>query len=87
MVAHELANACDSWRSVRTCPGWNSPNCGTCWELDYNGTSINILAIDYAQAGFNIGKTAMDTLTHGQAEQLGVVQVTSKHVANSVCGV
>ncbi|KFY39369.1 hypothetical protein V495_05980 [Pseudogymnoascus sp. VKM F-4514 (FW-929)] len=34
--------------------GWNSLNCGTCWRLDYKGRSINVLAIDHTDAGFNI---------------------------------
>ena len=66
--------------------GWDSTNCGTCWELAYNGTKINVLAIDHAGSGFNIAKTAMDALTHGQAGQLGVVQATSTQVDKSVCG-
>ncbi|KAJ8519987.1 hypothetical protein ONZ45_g3125 [Pleurotus djamor] len=52
--------------------GWNSENCGTCWELTFtNGQgvkkTINVLAVDYAANGFNIGLTAMNNLTsdHG----------------------
>jgi hypothetical protein len=71
--------------------GWNSPNCGTCWELTYtNGqgkkTTINVLAIDHAKSGFNIALKAMNKLTNGEAKQLGRVDVVSKQVADSKCG-
>ncbi|KAM5537587.1 hypothetical protein V8D89_008665 [Ganoderma adspersum] len=66
--------------------GWNSPNCGSCWQLTYNKTTINVLAIDHAGSGFNIAKGAMNKLTNGQADALGVVQVTSSQVDASVCG-
>lgn len=72
--------------------GWNSPNCGTCWELTFTdgqgkATSINVMAVDYAANGFNIGLTAMNNLTSGHAVQFGVVDVASKQVAASACGV
>ncbi|KAF8061675.1 Cerato-platanin [Lyophyllum atratum] len=71
--------------------GYDSSNCGTCWELTYTNTkgvkkAINVIAIDHAQAGFNIALTAMDELTGGQAVHLGRVDVASKQVAASVCG-
>jgi len=72
-------------------PGWNSTNCGTCWQLTYTNSSkiaksINVLAIDHTDSGFNIGLGAMNTLTNGQAVQLGRVDVVSKQVSASVCG-
>ncbi|KAL7621446.1 hypothetical protein AAE478_008768 [Parahypoxylon ruwenzoriense] len=67
--------------------GWNSPSCGTCWELTYNGRSINVLAIDHAAAGFNIALDAMNALTNGQAVALGRVDATSRQVALSACGI
>ncbi|KAJ5463896.1 Cerato-platanin [Penicillium sp. IBT 31633x] len=73
-----------------TIPGWNSPNCGKCYQLHYsNGKidkTINIIAIDAAPGGFNIGLRAMNTLTNGQAEQLGRIDVTYVEVDDSVCG-
>jgi len=71
--------------------GWNSPNCGTCWELTFTdgqgkATSINVTAVDYAANGFNIGLTAMNTLTGGNGVQYGVVDVVSKQVGASACG-
>ncbi|RAL59842.1 hypothetical protein DID88_000471 [Monilinia fructigena] len=53
-----------------TIAGWNDANCGSCYQLTYNGNSINVLAIDHAGEGFNLGKTALNTLTGGQAEAL-----------------
>jgi len=71
--------------------GWNSANCGTCWQLTYTNTkgvskSINVIAIDYTLAGFNIALAAMNELTGNQAVQLGRVDVASQQVAASVCG-
>ncbi|KAK7750427.1 hypothetical protein SLS62_007616 [Diatrype stigma] len=65
---------------------WNSEACGTCWELSYNGKTINVLAIDKAGAGFNIALDAMNALTNGQAVQLGRIDATSTQVAASACG-
>ncbi|KAF7348159.1 hypothetical protein MSAN_01768800 [Mycena sanguinolenta] len=69
--------------------GWNSTNCGTCWQLTYapTGATINVLAIDHAAPGtFNIALKAMNKLTNNQAVKLGRAPVTSKQVARSVCG-
>ncbi|KAI0355066.1 immunomodulatory protein [Trametes cingulata] len=66
--------------------GWNSPQCGTCWQLTFNGKSINVLAIDHANEGFNIALEAMNTLTNGQAQQLGRIDATATQVAASQCG-
>lgn len=65
--------------------GWNSTGCGTCWQLTYNGKSINVLAIDVA-ADFNIALKAMNDLTNNQAEALGRVPITASQVDKSVCG-
>ncbi|KAJ5973100.1 Cerato-platanin [Penicillium vulpinum] len=73
-----------------TIPGWNSPNCGKCYELHYsNGKidkTINIIAVDAAPSGFNIGLQAMNTLTNGLAEELGRVDATYVEVEDSACG-
>ncbi|KAJ7494669.1 Cerato-platanin [Mycena galericulata] len=72
--------------------GWNSANCGTCWQLTYTNSSgiaksINILAVDHAAPGtFNIALEAMNALTNNQAVFDGRVTATSKQVAKSVCG-
>ncbi|EKM60320.1 uncharacterized protein PHACADRAFT_54316, partial [Phanerochaete carnosa HHB-10118-sp] len=66
--------------------GWNDPNCGTCWQLTYNGTSINVLAIDHAQSGFNIALGAMNALTNNEATFLGRINAQAQQVDDSVCG-
>ena len=66
--------------------GWNSPNCGTCWQLTYKGRSINVLAVDHAGEGFNIAQKALDKLTNGQAVDLGFVQADAKQVPKYHCG-
>ena len=65
--------------------GWNSPQCGTCYGVTYNGKTIYVLAIDHTAAGFNIGKIAMDALTNNQASQLGRVDAQYVQVAASQC--
>ena len=71
--------------------GFNSPGCGTCWELTYvNGqgvsTSVNILVIDVATPNYNIALEAMNELTDNQATFLGRVPVTAVQVDSLVCG-
>ncbi|EPQ58758.1 hypothetical protein GLOTRDRAFT_9070, partial [Gloeophyllum trabeum ATCC 11539] len=65
--------------------GWNSAQCGTCWQLQYNGKYMNIVAVDHADEGFNISEEAMNELTGGQAEQLGEVDVTVTQVDKAFC--
>ncbi|KAM0282283.1 hypothetical protein ACHAQH_003147 [Verticillium albo-atrum] len=71
---------------VEAVAGWNSPNCGTCWELTYSGRTIHVLAVDHALSGFNIALDAMNALTNGQAAQLGRVEADSRQVDAAVCG-
>lgn len=66
--------------------GWNSAQCGTCWELAYKGKSINVLAVDHAASGWNVALGAMNTLTGGQAKKLGRIEATAKQVDKSKCG-
>jgi adenosylcobinamide amidohydrolase len=72
--------------------GWNSVNCGTCWQLTYTNATgvkktIDVLAVDHAAPGtFNVALAAMNTLTNNQAVALGRVTITSAKVAASVCG-
>ena len=67
--------------------GWNSDQCGTCWQLSYNGKSINVLAIAHAEAGtWNIALAALNDLTNGQAIDLGRVEAVATLVDSSVCG-
>jgi len=66
--------------------GWNSPNCGTCWQLTWNGRSIYVLAVDHAGSGFNIELDGMNALTNGQAVALGRIDAAATQVAVSNCG-
>ncbi|KAF2219204.1 epl1 protein [Elsinoe ampelina] len=66
--------------------GWNSGSCGTCWQLSYNGNTVNVLAVDSSQAGFNIGLQALNALTNGQAEQLGRIDAGAVQVGLDQCG-
>jgi hypothetical protein len=65
---------------------WNSAGCGTCWAVTYHNVTINVLAIDVATDGFNVGLTALNKLTNGTAVHDGIVNATAKQVASSVCG-
>lgn len=67
-------------------PGWNSPNCGTCWSVTYNGVTVNVLAIDHAGDGINMSLEAMNVLTNGQAQFLGTVDATVAPADASACG-
>ncbi|KAK7038776.1 hypothetical protein VNI00_010662 [Paramarasmius palmivorus] len=66
---------------------WNSPNCGTCWQISYGDRSINMVAVDYAASGFRVSPAAMNYLTNNQAYNgnLGVVDVQVKQVDKSAC--
>ncbi|KAI0648422.1 Cerato-platanin [Trametes meyenii] len=66
--------------------GFNSPACGTCWQLTHNGTSINVLAIDTGAKGFNIALAAMNKLTNNNAVQVGRINITATQVDASACG-
>ncbi|OAL48325.1 Cerato-platanin [Pyrenochaeta sp. DS3sAY3a] len=65
---------------------WNSPQCGTCYGVTYNGKTIYVLAVDHTANGFNLAKAAMDELTNGQAEMLGRVEAVYSQVPVSNCG-
>ena len=67
--------------------GWNSASCGTCFELSFQGTKLFVLAVDHAGDGANISKTAMNTLTKNQADNLGAVDATVKVTDKKNCGI
>ncbi|KAJ3994697.1 Cerato-platanin [Lentinula boryana] len=72
--------------------GYNSVNCGTCWQITYssNGasTTLNVLAVDHAGEGLiNVSEEAMNTLTNGNAVAFGAVTVSAVQVDASVCGI
>lgn len=68
--------------------GWNSPQCGSCWNVTFSttGKSVKVLAIDHAAAGFNVALSTMNTLTNGQGLALGRIDVAATQVPASQCG-
>jgi len=77
--------------AVGAVAGWNSPNCGTCWNVTYTNSknvskTLSILAIDVSGGGFVLGQKTMDELTGGQAVALGRVNVVSAQVNVTLCG-
>ncbi|KAH7911903.1 Asp f 13-like protein [Hygrophoropsis aurantiaca] len=66
--------------------GWNSPNCGSCWEVTYGNQTIYFTGVDVSQNGFVSSEAAMNTLTGNQAVDLGRINVTAVQVAASSCG-
>ncbi|KAH9842595.1 Cerato-platanin [Rhodofomes roseus] len=63
-----------------------STGCITCWELSYNETNINVLVVDYADEGLNIAQAAMNGLTGGDAQELGILWATAVEVDVTECG-
>ena len=72
---------------VYTVTSWDSPACGTCYEISYGDLTIPVLAVDVALDGFNLAEETMDTLTGGLAVELGRVEVTAVAVDASYCGI
>ncbi|KAJ2968038.1 hypothetical protein NQ176_g9372 [Zarea fungicola] len=66
--------------------GWNSPSCGTCWSLQYQGRNITVLAVDHSGDGFNIGLHAMNELTGGRGVEVGRVKAEATPVDVKLCG-
>jgi len=94
-----LASAYPTFGSVPNFPyiggapaitGWDSPSCGTCWELTYSAGNIDetiyITAIDVGSDGFVLSEEAMNTLTNGNAVAFGRVSATVTQVDPSSCG-
>jgi len=62
--------------------GYDSAGCGTCWALSYQGNTVNVLVVDYAEEGFNIAESTFAQLAPVSD---GVIDVTAEQVAASVC--
>lgn len=65
--------------------GWNSPNCGKCYSLEYEGVTIYVTAMDTGSDGFNLSKQAMNTLTNGRAESAGRIVANFAEAPASKC--
>lgn len=59
---------------------FNSPDCGTCVNLTYDGNSVTVELVDEADFSYNIGLKAMNVLTGNQAKFLGRVLATAAPV-------
>ncbi|KAI0303334.1 Cerato-platanin [Multifurca ochricompacta] len=66
--------------------GWNSEQCGSCYRLSHGARSIHVTAIDAAGDGFNIGLEALNELTGGEGENLGIISARATRVHQSHCG-
>ncbi|KAI0355101.1 Cerato-platanin-domain-containing protein [Trametes cingulata] len=66
--------------------GWNSAQCGTCWQLTHGNRSVTVLAVDHAQSGWNVALGVMNALTGGKGRQLGRIEASAKQVDKSKCG-
>jgi len=57
--------------------GPDSPLCGTCWVVEYEGRSEALIVIDSAKSGLATGIHTMNSLTGGKATYLGRANVTA----------
>ncbi|KAG6333256.1 hypothetical protein ID866_5837 [Astraeus odoratus] len=69
---------------------WNSPLCGTCWELVYtypngNTSTVVITAVD-ASYLFNLSPQAFGSLAGATGFAAGTVKATATQVPASSCG-
>ncbi|CRG92401.1 hypothetical protein PISL3812_09460 [Talaromyces islandicus] len=69
-----------------TIAGWNSPNCGACYGITYNGKTVYVIGVDVAVDRFVLSQGALDTLTNGQAVSLGHVTATYAPAPLQSCG-
>ncbi|KAN0126369.1 Cerato-platanin domain containing protein [Russula decolorans] len=92
---HGLAARFAMFRDVPTFPYiggtfdivWNSPNCGSCWNLTNtaNNLSITMTAIDKAGHGFNIAESAFEDLNGGEVGE-GILQAEARRLPVEFCG-
>ena len=65
---------------------WNSPECGSCWRLEYEGRSIVITAIDTCGNGFNLALEAVDALTGGRGYYGSFDGIEAEQIPSHYCG-
>jgi len=65
---------------------WNSPNCGSCWNITNpaTGLSINMTAINVAGVGFNIAQSAFANLTNGDTD-VDEIEVVANKLSATPC--
>lgn len=68
--------------------GYNSPSCGSCWNLTDSKTNTTafIIAIDHAAEGFVIAEEALTALGGPLAVDDGEIYTSAKLVEGSHCG-
>ena len=66
---------------------WDSPNCGSCWNVTNPSTGVSILmtAIDTSGVGFNLAEEAFTNLTNGDTSA-GVIDVVATKLSTTPCG-
>ena len=67
--------------------GWNSTECGSCWQLTYTETGVTVYytAIDTVFSGFDVSDQTMNTLTNGQTGEFTLIDVYATAVTESNC--
>ena len=72
--------------------GWNSPNCGTCWNLTYTdphggSSSVTFTAINLSgvPGRYTISFAGMDELTNGNALTLDGAPISATQLPESAC--
>lgn len=68
-----------------TISGWNSPNCGACYNITYNDAHVYLMGVDSATTGFVVSQVALDWLTGNQAVSLGQISASYAAVDASNC--
>ncbi|KZV70896.1 Cerato-platanin [Peniophora sp. CONT] len=66
--------------------GWNDADCGSCWNITYQGKSTFFTAIDVATSGIVTSQTSLDKITGGHAVEYGQITASVQRVASSLCG-
>jgi hypothetical protein len=64
---------------------WDSPECGSCWEISYMGKCVFVTIIDHTADGFSLSLEAVNALTDGHAEECGVIDAEAKQVDPIQC--
>lgn len=64
---------------------YDSPSCGSCWELSYKSKTIFVTVIDSAGSGFTVSEKALKDLGGQGAVDGGHIYATATRVDESKC--
>ena len=66
---------------------WNSPNCGSCWNITNPQTGLSTLmtAIDTSGVGFNLAEEAFAKLTDSDTS-VRTIEVVASKLSTTPCG-